>query len=88
MNVTYGLRTLGPALEAIQEEITSTSRSMSFDTSARTTCESMPNVFPTSLATVSHGVPTVRFDKSSLPRLTASAIAGGTSGKACKAYKN
>lgn len=81
----YGLRSLGPTLEAIQDEITSTRISISFDTCARRMfVESMPSVFPTSLATVSHGVPTVRFDKSSLPRLTASAIAGGTSGSACK----
>jgi hypothetical protein len=81
----YGLKSLGPTLEAIQDEITSTRTSISFDTCPRRMfVESMPSVFPTSLATDSHGVPTVRFDKSSLPRLTALAIAGGTSGSACK----
>lgn len=86
----YGLRSLGPALEAIQDEITSTRTSISLDTCARRMLfvESMPSVFPTSLATVSHGVPKVRLDKSSLPRLTAFAIAGGTSGSACKVCNN
>lgn len=54
---------------------------MSLDTSARRILESAPIVLPTSLATVSHGVPTVRLAKNSLPRFTASAIAGGTSGR-------
>lgn len=82
----YGLKRFGPVdvLEAIQVEITSTSRSKSFDASARSILESAPKELPTSLATVSHGVPTVRFAKISPPRFTASAIAGGTSGRACK----
>ena len=78
----HGLKSFGPVLEAIQDVITSTSRFTSFDISARRILESTPRVLPTSLATVSHGVPTVRFVRSSLPRLTASAIAGGTSGRA------
>lgn len=57
---------------------------MSLETSFRITLESTPKEFPISLATDSHGVPAVRFATNSLPRFTASAIAGGTSGKACK----
>lgn len=57
--------------------------STSFEISARRIFESTPKVLPISLATVSHGVPAVKFAKNSPPLLTASAIAGGTSGRAC-----
>jgi hypothetical protein len=83
--IHHGFKSLGPALEAIQDATTSTRRFKSLDASARRTfVESTPNELPTSLATDSHGVPTVRLVNISLPRFTASAIAGGTSGRACK----
>lgn len=78
----YGLKSFGPMFEAIHDATTSTSTSRSLDTSARRIVESTPNVLPTSFATVSQGVPTVRLLKSSLPLFTASAIAGGMSGRA------
>jgi len=78
----HGLKSLGPEFDAIQDIITSTRLSTSLDACARRILESTPSVLPTSLATFSHGVPTVRFAKSSLPWFTASAIAGGTSGNA------
>lgn len=80
----YGLKSFGPMFEDIQDVTTSTSRSRSLDTSARRIFESTPNVFPTSFATVSQGVPAVRLVKSSLPLFTASAIAGGMSGRPYK----
>uniref|UniRef100_A0A0A9DIY3 Uncharacterized protein n=1 Tax=Arundo donax TaxID=35708 RepID=A0A0A9DIY3_ARUDO len=74
---------LGPEFEDIHESITSTSVSTSFEICARGMPESVPKEVPTSLATASHGVPVVRFARSSPPRFTASAIAGGTSGITC-----
>ena len=80
-NQHYDLRSFGPIFEAIQDVIASTSWARSLDVYARRIFESIPSVPPTSLATDSHGVPTAIFAKNSLPRFTASAIAGGTSGR-------
>lgn len=79
---TYGFRSLVPALVIIQEETVSTSKSNSFERSARRAVESTPRELLTSLATVSNGVPAVKFAQNSPLRFTASIIPGGTSGKA------
>lgn len=84
MWLSYGFRSLEPALALviIQEAIVSTSKSNSFERSARKDVVSNPSELLTSLATVSNGVPAVKFAQSSPPRFTASTIPGGTSGKA------
>jgi len=67
----HGRSSLGPEFEDIHEAITSASVSTSFEICARRMPESVPKVVPTSLATASHGVPAVRFARSSPPRFTA-----------------
>lgn len=84
LNCGHGRSSFGEEFVSIHEAISSTRLLTSFDICALRIPEFEPKVLPTSLATVSHGVPAVRFARISPPRFTASAIAGGTSGKICK----
>lgn len=79
----HGRSSLGPEFEAIQVVITSASISTSSVICACKEPDFAPNVLPTSFATASHGVPAVRFDRSSLPRFTTFATDGGTFGTTC-----